>query len=100
VRPLPNTLVDMLGPTNANSYDVAVGLEVLAYTTLPGAIPSARARVRVRVLAKGQVVFDRVVRTDTVVGDKGIASDALAARTARDVLAIVKPHLVRAVPSW
>ena len=73
---------------------------MLGYTTLPGNIPSARARVRVRILAKGQVVFDRVVRTDTVVGDKGIASDALAARTAREVFAIVTPHLKKAIPSW
>ncbi|HSN29843.1 MAG TPA: hypothetical protein VLT45_26330 [Kofleriaceae bacterium] len=100
VRPLPNTLVDMLGPANTNGYDIALGFEVLAYTTLPGSIPSARARVRVRVLAKGKVVFDRIVHTDTVVGDKGIASDALAARTAREVLAIVAPHLKRAVPTW
>ena len=100
VRPLPNTLVDMLGPANAKDYEVAFGFEVLGYTTLPGNIPSARARVRVRILAKGQVVFDRVVRTDTVVGDKGITSDALAARTAREVLAIVTPHLKRTVPAW
>lgn len=100
VRPLPNTLVDMLGPATTTGYDVALGFEVLAYTTLPGAIPSARARVRVRVLAKGLVVFDRIVHTDTIVGDKGISSDALAARTAREVLAIVTPHLRRAVPTW
>jgi len=102
VRPLPNTLVDMLGPSNTTGYDIAIGFEVLGYATatLEGNIPSARARVRVRVLSKGQVVFDRVVRTDTVVGDKGIASDALAARTARDVLAIARPHIKRAVPSW
>lgn len=100
VRPLPNTLVDMLGPSNTAGYDVAIGFEVLGYATLKGDIPSAHARVRVRVLAKGQVVFDRVVRTDTVVGDKGIASDALAARTAREVLAIARPHIKRAVPAW
>lgn len=100
VRPLPNTLVDMLGPSTTTGYDIAIGLEVLGYTTLKGDIPSARARVRVRVLAKGHVVFDRIVRTDTVVGDKGIASDALAARTAREVLAIARPHLERAVPTW
>ena len=100
VQPLTNTLVDMLGPANTSGYDVALGFEVLGYTTLPGQIPSARARVHVRVLAKGQVVWDRVVRTDTVVGDKGIASDALAARTAREVLAIARPHIKRVLPSW
>jgi hypothetical protein len=45
-------------------------------------------------------VFDRVVVTDTVVGDKGVAQPELAARVAREVLAILRPHMRRRVPSW
>jgi len=102
IDPLPNTLVDMIVPTTASTKgrDLAIGLEVLGYVTLPGDIPSARARVRVRIVDRSRVLFDRIVHTDTIVGEKGIAPDALAARVAREVLDIVEPHLRRAVPSW
>jgi hypothetical protein len=60
----------------------------------------ARARVRVWIADASAVVFDRVVVTDTVVGDKGLAPPELAARVAREVLAILRPHLRRQVPSW
>lgn len=81
--------------------DLAVGFEVLSYSTgVAREIPTATARVRVRVADASAVIFDRVVVTDTVVGDKGISPVALAERTARDVLDIVRPHLARLVPSW
>ncbi|CAN5875891.1 hypothetical protein BH11MYX3_BH11MYX3_49320 [soil metagenome] len=64
------------------------------------AIHTARARVRVQIGDPVGVLFDRVVITDTVVGDKGISSDALAARTAREVLEIVRPHIRRLVSTW
>ena len=51
------------------------------------------------VWARG-VMFDRVVVTDTVVGERKITEAELAARVAREVLAIVAPHLHRAVPAW
>ncbi len=64
------------------------------------AIHTARARVRVRISDATSVLFDRVVTTDSVVGDKGITSTALAARTAREVLEILRPHLKRLVSTW
>ena len=76
--------------------DARVTMTVLGYTVTPGAIPLGRARVRVRI---GQD-FDRVVVTDTVVGDRNIAMRELAARTARAVLDIVEPHMRRKVPGW
>jgi len=102
VHPLANTLIDMLAPpmVAAKGEQLAIGFEVLGYSMVKGEIPSARARVRVRIVDRTHVVWDRIVRTDTVVGDKGIAADALAARTAREVLAIVEPHIRRLVPAW
>lgn len=60
----------------------------------------ARARVRVQILGPRAVMFDRVVATDTVLGDPGRGPPELAARVAREVLAILGPHMRRNVPSW
>jgi hypothetical protein len=84
----------------AASTDLGVAFEIKSYTVTGGAIPSARARVHVIVADSVGVVFDRVVVTDTVLGDKGLAPDALAARTAREVLDILRPHLRRVVSAW
>lgn len=80
--------------------DVGVALEVLSFNVEPGTVPLGRARVRVRVIHKGTILFERVVRTDTVVGDKGISEQEMAARTAREVLAIVNAQLRRLVVGW
>jgi hypothetical protein len=100
ILPLANTLVDMVVPSTVQGNGFAIGFELLGYVTLPGAIPSARARVRVRIVARTGVLFDRIIHTDTVVGDKGITPEALAARTAGEVLAIVEPHFRRVDTSW
>jgi hypothetical protein len=71
-------------------------LEVRDYETVAGAVPMARARVR---LAIG-MEFDRVLFTDTVVGEKGMAPEALAARVAQEVLVIARPYLKRVVTTW
>jgi len=80
--------------------ELAIGLWILAYTPEAGATPMARARVRVRVADASAIVFDRVVATDTVLGDKGSGQPELAARVAREVLAILRPHMRRHVRSW
>lgn len=80
---------------------LAVSFEIAGYTTeQQGEIPLARARIRVRVADREHVVFDRVVVTDSIVGDKNLSPAALAARAARSVLDIIEPHLRRAVPAW
>jgi hypothetical protein len=87
----------------AHHGTLGVLVEVEAYTVEPGLVPLARARVHVRVVqagGPGAVAFDRVIVTDTVVGDRGLSADALAARTAREVLAIAEPHVRRVVASW
>jgi hypothetical protein len=84
----------------AEHGDLAIGFWVVSYAAEPGAVPMARARVRVWISDARVVLFDRVVVTDTVLGDKGLAPAALAARVAREVLAIMGPHVARVVPSW
>lgn len=103
VQPVDAAILDgKLGPIalTAAHGDLAIGFWILRYDPEPGAVPLARARVRVRISDARAVLFDRVVVTDTVVGDKGLAADALAARVARELLAILRPHLARTVPSW
>jgi hypothetical protein len=80
--------------------ELAIGLWILEYAPEAGALPMARARVRVRIADASAIVFDRVVITDTVLGDKGLGPPELAARVAREVLAILRPHMRRLVPSW
>jgi len=84
----------------AAGAEVALVLSVVGYARDPGALPMARARVRVQVAGPGGIVFDRVIATDTVLGDKASTSLELASRVAREVLAILRPHLRRHVPSW
>lgn len=84
----------------ASGNDLGIALEIGGYTLEPGAVPRARARVRVRIADTVGVVFDRVVVTDTVVGDKQMPLDALAARVAREVVDIMRPHVARSVVGW
>lgn len=89
-------------PASVKSEGAALGMafEVKRFSITAGTIPTARARVRVRVTDATSVLFDRVVVTDSVVGDKGISREALAERTAREVLDILRPHLRRLVSTW
>lgn len=84
--------------------DLAIGFWILDFTVddLPDAtrLQAARARVRVQIIRAHSVVFDRIVATDSVLGEPGLARPELAARVAREVLAILRPHMRRSVPSW
>jgi hypothetical protein len=85
----------------ATSSDATIALDPLSYEDVPGKVPMARARVRVRISDReSKVRFDRVVVTDTVVGDNKIDKTKLAARVAREVLAIVEPHMRHAIEAW
>lgn len=73
-----------------------IELVVKNYTVeRPGVVSLARARVHVRTWQGTRKTFDRVVVTDTVVGDRVMASGALVSRVAREVLAIAAPHVRR-----
>jgi hypothetical protein len=84
----------------AEGGGVAFGFWVLGYEHDATPLPMARARVRVQITDANAVLFDRVIATDTVVGDKGMSVPELAGRVAREVLAIMRPHVRRAVASW
>lgn len=88
----------------AAGAELAIGLSILDWSLEQPddrARPAmARARVRVQIVGPRAMVFDRVVATDTVIGDPGRGPPELAARVAREVLAILGPHLRRSVPSW
>jgi hypothetical protein len=80
--------------------DIGVAVEVLAFTVEPGEVPLARARARIRIVHKGTIVFERVVRTDSIVGDKRITEQEMSARTGREILAIANAQLRRLVAGW
>lgn len=84
----------------ASGAELAIGFWILDYAPETGELPMARARVRVEIADAGAVLFDRVVVTDTVLGDKGLSAPDLAARVARELLAILRPHVRRQVPTW
>ncbi len=88
----------------AAGADLAIGFSILDWSVeqpddrrQPA---MARAQVRVQILGPRAVMFDRVVITDTVLGDPGRGQPELAARVAREVLQILGPHMRRSVPSW
>lgn len=84
----------------ASGHDLAIGFEILSFTIEPEAIPLGRARVRVRISDAVGIVFDRVIVTDTIVGDKMLSVEKLAERTAREVVDILRPHVTRTVAGW
>src|SRR6185295_14667238 len=100
-RPLQKTDPDRLATAPG---DLAIGFWILDFTIddLPDAarLQAARARVRVQITRAHSVVFDRIVATDSVLGEPGLAAPELAARVAHEVLAILRPHMRRSVPSW
>jgi hypothetical protein len=84
----------------ASGLDLAISFEILSFEIEPEEIPLGRARVRVRISDAVGIVFDRVITTDTVVGDKLLTVEKLAERTAREVVDIMRPHVKRTVAGW
>jgi hypothetical protein len=84
-----------------SKLDLGMILEITDYAIeLDEMVPIARARVRIRVTDAVGIVFDRVVVTDSVVGEKMLALPQLAERVAREVFDIARPHLKRTVRAW
>lgn len=102
----PRTLEGKLAPPAVASAGAerAVTFEIFRYAVESVGpardVPLARARVRVRIADRGEVLFDRIVATDTIVGDRGMPAAELAARAAEAVLAILRPHVRRVVSPW
>lgn len=84
----------------AAGTDLGIAFEIKSFSISDDTIPIGRARVHVVVADAVGVLFDRVVVTDSVVGDKAIKTDVMAARVAREVLDILRPHLKRLVKAW
>ena len=81
--------------------DLGMLLEITSYTLeIEDNVPIARANVRIRVTDAVGIVFDRVVTTDSIVGEKNLSLPLLADRVAREVLDIARPHLKRKVTAW
>ena len=80
--------------------DLAVWLEIQEVQLELGVIPMGRARVRVQISDPSKVLFDRIVVTDTVIGDKNLSPEKLAERVAREVLAIAEPHVRHVISGW
>jgi len=83
-----------------SNADRAIAFDVLSYKLWGTKVPMGTARVRVRIADAGQILFDRVVVTDTIVGDREMSTELFAARVAREVLSIMRPHVREAVPGW
>jgi hypothetical protein len=98
----PNRLIKAFAANTvaASGNDLAIAFEIRDYTVTAGEVPLARARVRVRIANASEILFDRVIATDSVVGDRRGAPEVLATRTAREILEILRPHIRRAVPPW
>jgi hypothetical protein len=107
----PAALVQKIAPDTVSRANAkhAIAFEILDYQVFEARrkealgdkiVPLATARVRVRVADRDGVKFERVVVTDTIVGDPLMQLDALGARVAAEVLAILRPHLRRVEASW
>jgi hypothetical protein len=46
------------------------------------------------------LLLDRIIHTDTIVGDRDISEQAFAERAAREVLLIANPNLKRTLADW
>jgi hypothetical protein len=78
----------------------AVAFELLDYTVEVGDVPLASARARLRIVDAAGVRFDRVIITNTIVGERAMAGGALADRVADELLRIALPQLRRVEPAW
>ncbi|MFN0250545.1 MAG: hypothetical protein ACKV2T_26935 [Kofleriaceae bacterium] len=84
-----------------SGLDLGMILEITSYVVeIEDMVPIARARVRIRVTDAVGIVFDRVVVTDSIVGEKMLVLPHLAERVAREVFDIARPHLKRTVSAW
>ncbi|MEO8553628.1 MAG: hypothetical protein ABI678_26825 [Kofleriaceae bacterium] len=84
----------------AQQAELSIEIDVLDLDVVVETVPLATARVHVRIADPRSVVFDRVIVTDTIVGEKNMDKLELAARVAREVLAIADPQLKRRISTW
>jgi hypothetical protein len=68
-------------------------IEILSFAIDDLGVPVGRARARVRAVADGVTRFDRVVRTDSIVGARRSTPEALARQAGAQIVDIVAPRL-------
>jgi hypothetical protein len=90
-------LAGLLGyRTGDAAFTIAIDLLQIRYAD-KGVI-TARARARVRVTAAdGTLVFDRVIRTDTLVGGRGDRRDAVAHEAVDQIVDVAMPRVREAL---
>lgn len=96
VRPSMARLAHRLGYRVIDDGDAALELTVELTSVaagFEGAVPIGRGRARVQVSRAGQLVFDRKVRTDTVVGSRGDRVDTVVRLIAAQAADVVLPRL-------
>jgi hypothetical protein len=75
--------------------EFGVSVDLLALDIEPGRVPVARARARVRIVdGNGTWVFDRVVRTDTLVGNHGEVAAHMAGYAGAQLAEVVRSRLL------
>ncbi len=75
--------------------EVGLELEVWSYVVDPEGLPTARAKVHATFTDCTGIAWQRTIVTDTIVGERSGDRTELAARTAREVLQVVLPHVKR-----
>jgi hypothetical protein len=85
---------DVAGELGKRRAALSVQVELLTISYTDRGVVTARARARVRVTgADGRAVFDRVVRTDTLVGGRGDRRDAVARAAVDQIVDIAAPRI-------
>jgi hypothetical protein len=79
---------------------VGIAIEILSFEVDPGMVPVARARARVRISDGVTLRYEQVIRTGTIVGDRDISEHELAARTGRELLAMINAELRLRIEGW
>jgi hypothetical protein len=72
---------------------LVVRIELLSIQYVNGGVITARARARVRVYDAAGTVFNRIVRTDTLVGGRGDRRNAVARAAVDQIVDIAMPRV-------
>ncbi|MEZ4400237.1 MAG: hypothetical protein R3B06_09470 [Kofleriaceae bacterium] len=95
-RPALVHLADALGyrVADGGSPSLAIHVELTWIAAgFEGDVPIGRGRARVQVRRGDQLVFDRLVRTDTVVGSRGDRVDTIVRQVAAQTVDIALPRI-------
>lgn len=86
-------LVGYQAQDTAASPALTISIDLLGISYGKGGVVTARARARVRVATEHGKVFERTVRTDTLVGGRGDRRDAVARAAIDQIVDIAMPRV-------